>query len=217
LGELILYLHNDPTPPQGDTESHDILPMDGNLPGAPILYNYDVDRDDREGLLIVKGGSSPDELDNAKHQHWLTPVFPVAATVQGDAAVKLWTAMKDFGGGKGGAVTAYLRDCDGSYCVELGSGTAADANWQHGTPSWVLPTLSVPIGTYTLAPGHSLELVVVVDASSDDDMWFAYDTNDDKSRVTLSATASPLAESGADLRGFVTRWLAQTWPRGFFT
>ena len=190
--------------------------MDAVLPVVPILCNYDVDRDDREGLLIVKGGNSPDEPDNAKHQHWLTPVFPVAATIEGSATVKLWTAMKDFDPAKGGAVTVYLRDCEGWDCVELGSDTVARANWQAGS-SWTLETFNVPIDTYTLAPGRSLELVVVVDASSDDDMWFAYDTNNYKSRVTLSATASPLAESGADLRGLVTRWLAQTWPRGFFT
>jgi len=61
--DLILYLHNNPTPPEGDTESHDILPMDPDQPRAPVLYNYDVDRDASPGPLIAKGGSGPHESD----------------------------------------------------------------------------------------------------------------------------------------------------------
>jgi hypothetical protein len=82
--------------------------------------------------------------------------------------------------------------------------------------NWMLLGFSVPIGTYTLAPGHSLELVVVVDASSDDDMWFAYDTGPYRSRVSVSASASSLTGSEAPLPGLVTRWLAQTGARLLF-
>jgi hypothetical protein len=124
--------------------------------------------------------------------------------------------MKDFGTGLGGVVTVYLRDCEGWDCVELGSDTLADADWQGGGGSWKQKTLSVPIGTYTLAPGHSLELVVIVDASSDDDMWFAYDTGPYRSRVSVSASASSLTGCEAPLPGLVTRWLAQTGARLLF-
>lgn len=215
MTDLILYLHNNPTPPLGDTSSQDTLPMDAVLPVVLVLYNYDVDRDTHEGLVIAKGGSGPDEPDNAKHQHWVTSALPAAVTIQGDATVKLWSAMKDLDPAKGGAVTVYLRDCEGSDCVELGSDAVARANWQAGS-SWTLETFSVPIDTYTLAPGRSLELVVVVDASSDDDMWFAYDTNNYKSRVTVSASSATTG-SGAVLTGLVTRWPTQTWARWLFT
>jgi len=92
--DLILYLHNNPTPPEGDTESHDILPMDPDQPRAPVLYNYDVDRDASPGPLIAKGGSAPHESDPTKYQAWLTPAFPAATVVEGDVTVKLWSAMK---------------------------------------------------------------------------------------------------------------------------
>jgi hypothetical protein len=214
--EQILYLHNDPTPPFGDTFCQHDLPMDGVLPALPVLYNYDVNRDAFPGLWIQKGGSSPDEPDDTKHQHWFTPPFPEGAVIQGDATVKLWSAMKDFGVGLGGVVTVYLRDCDGSDCVEVGSDTLADANWQGGSQSWMLKSFSVPIGIYTLAPGRSLELVVVVDASSGDDMWFAYDTGPYRSRVTMSASLSSVAGSGASLPGFVRRWLTGSWTGRLF-
>ena len=193
--------------------------MDPALPAVPILYNYDTDRDASPGLLILKGGSGPNEPDSTRHQHWVTPVFPAAVTLQGDAIVKLWSAMKDFHAGKGGVVTVYLRECEGWDCVELGSGTVDDPNWQGGNPDWALKTATVSVGTYTLPPGHNLELELVVDGSSDDDMWFAYDTGPYRSRVIMSASsdASPLAGSGGVLPGLLARWIAQPWARWLFT
>ena len=192
--------------------------MDDVLPAVSDLFNYDTDRDDDPGLTIARGGSGPDGADDAKHQHWFTPELPAAVTIQGDAMVKLWSAMKDFNAEKGGVVTVYLRDCYewdyGWSCVGLGSDTVA-TNPQAGS-TWTLETFSVSIGTYTIAPVHKLELVVVVDASSDDDMWFAYDTNDHKSRVTVSASASSLEGSEAILPGLVTRWLTGPWARSLF-
>jgi hypothetical protein len=158
--------------------------MDPVMPTAPVLYNYDVDRDLSPGLAIARGGSGPYEGDPTKYQAWRAAEFSGAVVIDGDAKVHLWSAMKDFNSSNVGVVTVYVQDCYGWSCVELGSDTVTK-----GGSSWMLLTFSVPIGTYTLAPGHSLELVVVVDASSDDDMWFAYDANSYKSRVAVSASA----------------------------
>ena len=109
----------------------------------------------------------------------------------------------------------YSADPRGARLAPLSEGIV-DAAREAGS-TWKLETFSVPIGTYTLAPGRSLELVVIVDASSGDDMWFAYDTNNHKSRLTVSASASALAGSGAVLPGLVTRWLGQTRARWIFS
>jgi hypothetical protein len=127
VSDLIFYLHNNPTPPMGDTMSQATLPMDSELPTASVLYNYDSDRDASPGLVIAKGGSGPYESDPTKYQAWRTPVFSGAVVIQGDAMVKLWSAMKDFDDTKGGAVTVYLLDFDGWSYVELGSGAATIA------------------------------------------------------------------------------------------
>lgn len=211
---MTFYLHNNPTPPLGDTLHQHDLPMDSVLPGVPVLYNYDTDRDGSPGLLIQRGGSGADEAYDDKHQHWFTPEFPAAVTIQGDAMVKLWSAMKDWGTGKLGAVSVYLRDCEGWDCVELGSDTFIDANWQGGSGSWTLKSLSVPIGTYTLAPGHSLELVVIVDASSEDDIWFAYDTGPYRSRVSVTASSEiPLTAASSHA---LAHWVSVDWPSLLF-
>jgi hypothetical protein len=161
--------------------------MDPTLPTAAVLYNYDTDRDTSPGLVIVKGGSGPNENDPTKYQAWRTPVLGAPLVIQGNVTVSLWSATKNFETGKRGAISVYLRDFDGSNYAELGGTTFTDATWQNGNPSWVLKTFQVSIGSHTLAPGHSLELKVIVEASSDDDMWFAYDTANRKSRVNLSS------------------------------
>jgi len=112
-------------------------------------------------------------------------------------------------------VTVYLRDCEGWDCVELGSDTLADANWQGGSESWMLKSFSVPVGTHTLAPGHSLELVVLVDASSGADMWFAYDTGPYRSRVSVFASSDVLTP-GAVPACLLSSCLAGTWARLLF-
>ena len=162
--------------------------MDFELPTAPVLYNYDSNRDASPGLLIAKGGSGVYENNPAKYQAWRTPEFAEPMFISGEASLKLWGAMKDFSGDKAGTVTVYLRDFDGWGYVELGSGTLTDAPWQGGSPSWVLKTLTFSAGPYLVAAGHKLELKVIVEGSSDDDMWFAYDSNSEKSRITVGAS-----------------------------
>jgi len=205
-----LYLHNNPTPPMGDTTSQLELPMDAALPDAPVLYNYDVDRDGSPGLLIARGGGGPDEGDPTKYQAWRAPAFTAATVVDGTATVKLWTGTAGFDVALGGVVSVYLRDCDGSNCVELGGGTLSDSSWRHGSQAWVLKTLMFPVGPHTVAAGNSLELVVVVEPSSSGDMWFAYDTNDHKSRVTVPVSPATPLGSWAVLSGLVNGWLAQS-------
>jgi hypothetical protein len=123
--------------------------------------------------------------------------------------------MKDFERDNGGAVTVYLRDFDGSGYTELGSGTLSDTPWQGGS-SWVQKTFRFPVETYTIAPGHSLELKVIVEGSSADDMWFAYDTNDHKSRVAVSASSSVTAGSGGLPSSLLACWLPQIRARYLF-
>jgi hypothetical protein len=157
--------------------------MDPTLPTASVLYNYDTDRDASPGLLIAKGGGGPDEDDPTRYQAWRTPVLDAPLVIQGNVTISLWTATKDFDTAKRGAIIVYLRDFDGSDYVEVGGAAFSDATWQGGNTSWVLKTFQVSVGSYTVDPGHRLELKVIVEGSSDDDMWLAYDTNNRKSRV----------------------------------
>jgi hypothetical protein len=191
--------------------------MDLVLPVALDLYNYDTDRDVSPGLLIVKGGSGANEADPMKHQHWRTPAFPAAVTIEGTATVKLWSATKDFDVTKGGTISVFLRDCVGASCVGLIGGTLSDPNWQGGSPSWALKTLTLSVGTRTIAAGHSLEMTVVVGASSDADMWFAYDTNNRNSRVTVTASSAVWPPLGAAPSPLLSSWASSLSSLGLFS
>ena len=191
--------------------------MDPVMPTVPDLYNYDTDRDAFAGLLIAKGGSGANEADPTKHQHWRTLAFPAAVTIEGTATLKLWSATKDFDTAKGGAISVYLRDCVGASCVGLTGSTLSDPNWQRGSSSWILETLTLSVGTRTIAAGHSLELAVVVEASSAADMWFAYDTNNYRSRVSVTASSDVWPPLGSAPSPLLSSWASSVSARWLFS
>ncbi len=179
------YLHNNPTPPTGDTASQAVLPLDPTSPTAATRYNYDTDRDFDEGLHIAKGGSGPTESILTKTQAWRTAAFPAGACLIGTATITLWAAIKDYGDAKAGEVTAYLRDYNGSTYTEIGNGTVFKANWQEGSGTFVQETITIPGLSYTIPVGNMLEIKMIVTDNSDDDMWFAYDTSSYPTEVQL--------------------------------
>lgn len=181
------YLHNNPTPPITDTNSQTNLPMDAIAPIAATLRNYDQDRDAFAGLLVAKGGSGVGETDLTKYQNWRTAIQLSARTINGTVTLDFWSAMKDFGLSKRGVVTAYLRDFDPltSTYTTIGSNTLDVANWQGGSGTWVNKVLTMSVSSYTVAVGRQIEVKLIVGSSSDDSMWFAYDTTAYPSKVTI--------------------------------
>jgi hypothetical protein len=177
----VLYLHNSPSPPTGDTASQADLPCTLVVPIASTLYNYDTDRDAAPGLVVTRGGSGAGETDPTKHQQWLTPASPLAVSINGAVRVDLWTAAKDFNTGVTMQSTVYLSDVLGGTRTLIGQAGFAFA----GAASWSQSTVFMGVSGFTLAPGHSLELTVIVPGTSADDLWIAYDTAAYKSRVVL--------------------------------
>ncbi len=106
--------------------------------------------------------------------------FGTAIEINGDVNFNFWSGIKDFGQSKRGVVIAYLRDFDGAEYTEIASATLDSADWQGGIEDWVETLMTFFDVSYTIPAGHYLELKVLVDDASDDDMWFAYDTTDYK-------------------------------------
>ena len=106
-------------------------------------------------------------------------------TLVGMATIPLWTAMKDYKDDKAGAVTAYLRDYNGSTYTEIGNGTVFKANWQGGSSTFLQETITIPGLSYTIPAGNMLEVKIIVPVNSDDYMWFAYDTSSHPTKVQL--------------------------------
>ncbi|MCH8025304.1 MAG: hypothetical protein IH866_00790 [Chloroflexi bacterium] len=179
------YLHNNPSPPTADTVSQSPLPLNKLPATGGALYNYDTDRDGAAGLLIARGGSGPTEIDTAKYQAWRTSAFSEARTIDGTVDVILGSAMKDFALGTSGSISVFLRHYDGVGYTEIANGSLAEADWQGGSTTWVVKTFSIAGVNYTIPAGDMLEVKLVVDSASGDDMWFSYDTTSYSSRVEL--------------------------------
>jgi flagellar protein FlaF len=187
-----LFLHNYPTPPTENTTAQAALPMDGAVPSASILYNYDSDVDSDPGRMIQKGTGLVDESDLNKYQNWRISVASMVGTdtsgceIDGDIDLTLWTGMKNFEQLKRGVINAYLRDFDGgSGYTEIASATLDAANWQGGSDTWVETPITFSDVSYTIPVGHYFEVKLVVGDTADDDMWFAYDTIDYQSRIKV--------------------------------
>ena len=181
---MTLYLHDDPTPPIGSTGAQQRLPMDSTAPTATTLHNYDADRDDFAGLLIKKGGSEDRYIfPDGNFQNWRHPAPPGGLVLAGDVEVTLFSAMKDFTADKRGYIQVYLRDCTGNSCTTIASGSLDRGQWNDAS-GWSEDTIVLSGVNYTVAAGRQLELKILVDDDSDDDMWFAYDTTTHQARLT---------------------------------
>lgn len=182
---ITYYLHENPYPPLGDSTSAATLPMSGSAPSATTLYNYDTDMDSGPGIVIERGGSGAGETDADRYQSWIGPAAAAAFTIDGSVSLSVWSAVREFEEDKAATLAAYLRDCSGSACTLVGSATHSDADWQDGYTGWRPAGLTITTGTYTLAPGHWLELKLIVPNSSEDDLWFAYDTTTYDSHIRI--------------------------------
>ena len=178
VGGRRFYTHNDPTPPVGDTQSHDVLPMDSVTPTAETLFNYATDHDNAPGLLIQKTSLGLAETDPRKFQAWRTATLTGDLVIEEDSVFDFWASSKNFNTGTRGEVIVFLRDCfpDGSY-IEIGEATIFENDWQGGiTGDFVSKSLIIRDSDQTLVLGHKLEIKVVVGEKSAGAMWFCYDT-----------------------------------------
>ena len=174
-----LFLHNNPTPPMMDTASQAVLPMDHEMPSAvpqlTTLYNFDTNRDGDPGLLLVKSSNGLSETNPIKFQIWRTGVLSSPLAINGDVLVDLWASLSPPNPQEIGVILAYLRDFDGVGYTEIANGAVYARDWQSGSASFVERIALISNLDYTVPAGHELELRVIVDENSGQDMLLAYD------------------------------------------
>lgn len=180
------FLHNEPTPPTGNTASQANLTMTAVAPAATALPNYDTDRDSLTGRLLLRGGIGATETDLARYQNWRGPTAGVLGqTIAGTVTVEIWSAAAGFAAGAPGELHVYLRDVlvlTGT-TTEIANASVSMADWSGHRSGWVKRTVSIDVSSQTLLVGHALELKVEAGASTD--MLVAYDTAAYRSRVRL--------------------------------
>ncbi len=189
---------------QGDTSP----PFSGlatTAPTAPTLVNFDPGRDSAAGLLLTKNAALPSQSDATKHQTWVAPAGALAISNE-SVSLTFWSDMKDgMNGaqtadvalGKAGTVTAYLMDLASPSATTgtvIASGSVTDSTWGDGF-AWEQKTVSFGNVTYSVAAGRYLAVKIVVNDSSGDDLWFAYDTTSFQSRLVIGSNAAPAITS----------------------
>ena len=181
------YLHNNPTPPTGNTVAQANLSMNTTAPTATTLFNYDTNHDSAAGRLIQRGGSGAGETTLARYQNWRGPTAGVLGqNINGTVTVEFWSAMPSFAQGTAGQVRIFLRDNDSvtGINLEIANTTITAVDWQAGASGWVKKSASFTVN-HLLLVGHRLEVKLLVGAGADSDMLFAYDTTLYRSRVRL--------------------------------
>jgi hypothetical protein len=181
------WLHNNPTPPTGNTNVQANLVMNSTAPTAATLFNYDADQDAAAGRLVLQGGSGAGEADLPQYQNWRGPTAPLLGqTINGTVTVEFWSAMRNFTSGTAGDVRVFLRNFDTILGLnsEIANTTITSADWQGGSTGWIKSVATFNVNT-TLLVGHKLEVKLIVGAGAADAMWLAYDTTLYRSRVRL--------------------------------
>ncbi len=181
-------------------------------PTDTTLDNFDPGRDALTGLTLAKGGSDINETDSTKYQLWVDTT--AGKSLDGQVTLNLWSAVKDFNTFKGASITAYLVDSNasGSSISEITSVTVNRSDWDTANSgTWVEDNISFGNVNYDLANDRYLGVKIIVNGSSEDDMWFAYDATDYQSSLSISVpvsdttpptqtnnTGSTVAEGGTD-------------------
>ena len=193
---MVLYLHNTPSPPTGDTTSQADLAMNEAQPAATTLYNYDTDRDNDPGLRLrkVRKGGELGTTNPIEFQDWLSPIFPDTATIDGRASLFLAGAADNFTDDSLVVFTAWLLDHNpaGGADQMIVSQSFIGFN---STTTWSDIAMHFRPTVYTLRAGHRLRLKLPVDGVSATVAGFvAYDAVDFLSLLLVPLQPGDLPE-----------------------
>jgi chitodextrinase len=158
----------------------------GDAPTATTLPNFDSGRDADAGLTISMGGIDETESDSTKYQSWISSTSGIS--INGTMILTFWSAIKNFATDQAGFVQAYLLDADsnGQNGTLIVQGEKEVNPWSGGSSTWVEHTIDFGDLTYTVNPGRTLVLKIIVHNDSGDNMWFAYDTTSYESILEMN-------------------------------
>lgn len=178
-GRWIYYLHNNPTPPTGNTTAQVNLTATATASTTATLYNYDTDNANRPGRGLTRANPPSAGLTTAyRYVNWRMPALAMALLLSGNVTADIWSATNTATANRTGSLIAYLRDYNpatGLY-AEIANGTYTGA-YAAGRTYYERPITVNVAPAYTLPIGHQLELKIESpQATSQNNMLVAYDT-----------------------------------------
>lgn len=185
---ITLYLHNNPTPPVGDTTAQKAMAMNADQPTAETLFKYSTNYYTLfSGRFIDKKNISAGETSAQYMANWVYQV-PQTATFTGTATVKLWVAAKGFACDKLLHIRVHLSEKANGLTDTGTEFASADGllspSGLFGECPFQLITIS-PSVSRTIATNQWIELKVSVRNASQDAGLFAYDTLTYKATIKL--------------------------------
>lgn len=177
------YLHNNPTPPTGNTTAQFNLALSPTVPTAATLLNYDTNCDGRAGRSIVRGSGLVTEATVCRFATWLSPVLTEARTLNGRATLEVW-ARKTAAGGANPTLRAFLRVFDPATSTYLELGAANETVAANATQPWVDLDLSWTLASVTIPAGRRIEVRLVA-TGGNRNVEIAYDTLNSPSSLRL--------------------------------
>ena len=172
----VFYLHNNPSPPVGDTNAQAVLPMDTTTPTATTLYNYNQNHDTSDGRSLQRTSQGLGETNLRRHQIWRTDPLASDLVISGDITIDMYAASANYTQGRTGVLTGYLGDYNGTSTTAIGNASVYADDWQEGSTTFVHRPMFIPEVTYTVPAGNQLEFFLVAELQGFGNMWIAYDT-----------------------------------------
>jgi type II secretory pathway pseudopilin PulG len=188
---LTLNLHNNPTPPTGDTLAQKPMAMNLTPVSATTLYKYSTDYyNNQPGRYIEQRNTDHNEALKVRMANWVYQVPNPDTLFNGTVELKLWVARKDLSCTGGPVhIRAFLRtkatDVSDTPGNELTSGDGVMVPVGVGSCPFQEITITMTLTNVTLAANTWLELKVTNRQTSGDAALIAYDTNDYRSTIKL--------------------------------
>jgi hypothetical protein len=186
-GAVTLYLHNQATPPAGDTSAQKNMPMNVTAPTATRLHRYSTDLYAAyPGRLVEKTNTSSTQSSTKYMMNWTYQVSTNTA-FNGNAELRLWVALKDHKCDKTPNFKAYLREKSSATTdtgIEFASASATSPPVGNEPCDFRLVTITLPVNR-TITAGKWIELKVTVNESTGESALFAYDTTAHTSLLRL--------------------------------
>jgi len=171
-----LYLHDDGTFDESDPNDF----MNTTPPTGNAVPDFDNDGD--PGLTLRNSGNP---INPRTYQEFnLTPVLAKDFIIADDVLVEVW--VDDPGGGSLETMIITLYDCNATTKIEIINNS--EKFLTDDFSGWESISINIPDVDYVLQRGHHLVLHLMLDSSSEEDLWLAYNTTDQASCIRTIPT-----------------------------
>lgn len=177
------YLHNNPTPPIGNTAAQFNLALNATAPTATTLFNYDTGCESRAGRSIRRNTGLVTETGACRYATWRSASLAAPRTLNGTSTLAVW-ARKTASGGTNPTLRAFLRVFDPGTSTYTELGAANVTVFTNANDAWAEYDLTWSLANVAVAEGRQIELKIVA-LNGTRDVEIAYDTTAYASSLTL--------------------------------